>query len=143
MQDTRVFLSFWVVNSLLFYLSPLVFGKLVVAGNARLTANLASLISGLIVTLADTLTMPVFKYFKIKLKDEWQWALAFLFVNVVTVWLIARYADLTGVGVSGAWVAVFLGTPLNLAQWLVWKFSRVFSKPEISDKPKPVTKSRK
>ena len=96
---------------------------LVITGNARLAPFLASLISGFLLTVADTLTMPVFDALKIKLKDEWQWALVFLFVNVLGVWVLARYADLTGVGVANAWVAVMLGFILNLVQWLVWKLT--------------------
>lgn len=121
MKDTRVFFLFWLVNSALFYFAPFIFPGTIVTGNARLAPFLASIISGFLLSLADAVTMPVFDSLKIKLKDEWQWALAYLFVNVLGVWVIARYADLTGVGVANAWVAVLFGAVANLAQWVMWK----------------------
>ena len=121
-NDARGFLLFWVVNSTLFYFFPLVFTGIVVIGNARLAPFLASLVSGFLLTVGDALTQPVFEKLGVKLQDEWQWALAYLFVNVLGVWVLARYADLTGVGVSSAWVAVLLGVIFNLVQWGAWKF---------------------
>lgn len=121
-NDTRGFLAFWLTNSILLYFFPFVFTGMVVVGNARLAPFLAGIISGFLLTVADALTQPVFEKLGVKLKDEWQWALAYLFVNVLGVWVLARYADLTGVGVASAWVAVLLGVILNLVQWGVWKF---------------------
>lgn len=121
MKDARGFLSFWLVNSIIFYFAPYVFVGLVVTGNARLGPFMAAVVSGFILTVVDVVTTPVFESLKIKLKDEWQWALAYLFVNVLGVWVIARYADLTGVGIASAWVAVIMGVIFNLAQWGTWK----------------------
>lgn len=128
MKDARGFLSFWLVNSVIFYFAPYVFVALVVTGNARLGPFMAAVVSGFILTVADVITMPIFESLKIKLKDKWQWSLAYLFVNVLGVWVIARYADLTGVGISSAWVAVLMGVIFNLAQWGVWKMMAGSSK---------------
>ncbi len=121
MKDTRMFIAFWVINSALFYFSPYVLTGMVVTGNARLAPFLASIISGFLLSCADSLVMPVFEGLKIKLKDEWQWMLAFLLTNILGVWVIARYADLTGVGVSTGWTAILLGLSINIAQWIAWK----------------------
>ncbi len=121
-MDAHMFFIFWLVNSAAFYFSPLVLVGMVATGNARLTPFMASLISGFLLTVGDALATPVFEKLKIKIKDEWQWALVYLFVNVLGVWVIARYADLTGVGVASAWVAVLLGVVINLVQWVAWKF---------------------
>lgn len=123
MNDARHFLLFWLVNSFVLYFAPLVLVGLVVSGNSRLTPFMASVISGFLLTVLEAIAEPAFTSLKIKLKDEWQWSLAYLFINVVAVWLIARYADLTGVGVASGWVAILLGLVLNLGQWVVWKMS--------------------
>lgn len=122
MQDSRMFLVFWLVNSLILYFAPLILVGMIVTGNARLAPFLASIISAFILTTALAVTQPVFTWLKIDLKDEWQWALVYLFVNVLGLWVIARYADLTGVGIANAWVAVILGAVANVAQWLAWKY---------------------
>ncbi|MEK7166541.1 MAG: hypothetical protein AAB874_07070 [Patescibacteria group bacterium] len=121
MKDSRGFIVFWLVNSAIFYFSPFMFGILVATGNARLAPFMASIISGFLITIADALTLPIFERLGIELKDEWQWTLAYLFVNVLSIWVIARYADLTGVGITNAWVAVLLGVIFNLLQWVVWR----------------------
>lgn len=121
MKDARMFIIFWFINSVILYFAPFIFTGLVVTGNARLAPFMGSLISGFLLTVADAITLPVFESLKIKLKDEWQWALAYLFVNVLGVWVVARYADLTGVGVASAWVAVVIGAICNIGQWLGWK----------------------
>ena len=123
MKDARMFIVFWFVNSTVFYFASLVLSGLVVTGNARLAPFMASIVSGFLLTVADAVTAPVFESLKIKLKDEWQWALAYLFVNVLGVWVIARYADLTGVGVATAWVAVVIGIICNIGQWVGWKLT--------------------
>lgn len=122
MQDSRMFLVFWLVNSLLLYFAPLILVGMIVTGNARLAPFLASIISGFILTTAIAVTQPVFGWLKIELKDEWQWALVYFFVNVLGLWVIARYADLTGVGLASAWVAVIFGAVANIVQWLAWKY---------------------
>ncbi len=122
MKDSRVFLLFWLVNSAFFYFAPFIFTGFIVSGNVRLTAFLASIISGFLLTVIDAATQPFSASLKIKLQEDWQWTLCFLFVNVLGIWLIARYADLTGVGISNAWMAVLMGAILTLIQWLIEKF---------------------
>jgi len=121
MKDSRGFIVFWLANSAIFYFAPFVFGSLVVSGNARLAPFMASVVSGFLVTIADALTLPLFERLGIELRDEWQWTLAYLFVNVLSIWVIARYADLTGVGIQNAWVAVLLGVIFNVVQWIMWR----------------------
>lgn len=121
MKDARGFLAFLVVNSAVLYIAPYLLVGQIVVGNVRLTAFMASIISGFLLTIADSVIQPIFTSLGIKLKEDWQWLLVYLFVNVVGIWVIARYADLTGVGVASAWMAVLLGAVLNAAQWATWK----------------------
>lgn len=116
MKDGREFVTVWVVNSLLLYFIPYI-TTLVVIGNARLTPFMASIMGGFLLTLLDGATQPAFASLQIKLKDDWYWLLAHLFVNVLGIWVIARYADLTGVGISSAWMAVLLGIVYTLVHW--------------------------
>ncbi len=123
MKDHRVFPLFWLINSIIFYFAPFFLVGMVATGNARLPGFLAAVISGFLLTLAIVATQPAFEKFNIKLKEDWQWLLVYLFVNVLAVWVIARYADLTGVGIANAWIAVLMGVILNLVQYLTWHFA--------------------
>lgn len=120
MKDARMFVVFWAINALLFYFLPFVFVGMVVTGNARLTPFLASVISGFLLSVTDALVMPACAYLHLKFKAQWQWSMAFLVVNMLGVWLIARYADLTGVGVTNAWTAALVGVLSTVVQWVAW-----------------------
>ena len=121
MHDARLFFGFWLVNSAMFYFAAMLAPDFVATGNARLTPFMASIISGFLLSLIDATVMPAFNALKIKMKSDWQWGLAFLFANILGVWLLARYADLSGVGIANAWAAVALGFVVNLVQWVLWK----------------------
>lgn len=116
--DGHNFIRVWIVSSIGFYFAPYVLDGMVVTGNSRLGPFLASIISGFLLATAINITTPVFESLKIKLKDDWQAITAYLFVNVLGIWVIARYADLTGVGISNAWIAVLLGAAFNFLQWI-------------------------
>ncbi|MBI4058462.1 hypothetical protein HY408_01715 [Candidatus Gottesmanbacteria bacterium] len=119
MKDGRTFIGVWIVNSLLFYFIPFLLLGLVVVGNARLSHFMASIISGFLMTLILTGASHVFTKFNINLKRDLEQVTANYFTNVIGIWLIARYADLTGVGITNAWIALGLGIMLTLAQWLL------------------------
>jgi hypothetical protein len=117
MKDGREFVSYWILNALFFYFLPYIFPNLWHTGNLRLTPFMASVISSFLLTVILALVMPAFLALKIKFKEDWQWTLAYLFANVLGIWLIARYADLTGIGIVSAWVAVGIGIFATLCQW--------------------------
>jgi len=64
---------------------------------------------------------PVFKDLEIKIKDEKHMALAYLAVNFVTVWMLARFAFFTGFGVSSYVYVAILVLIANFVQFAVWK----------------------
>ncbi len=111
------FLSFWVGNSVVFLIAAAVLKGNVVLGNDKVSPSLAAIIAGLVLTLITTLTPQVVEKSGFRLKDDKLWALVFLVVNFVTLWVIKRLAVLTGLGISSIlWVFV-LAAVVTLVQW--------------------------
>lgn len=121
MKNPRSFVVYWVLNSAFFYFLPLLLVGFIATGNARLTPFLASIISGFLLAVTHAFTPSAVEWLQIKLKEEWQWALAFLAANLLTIWVIARYADLTGVGIANIWAVVFVASLITVAQWVLWQ----------------------
>jgi hypothetical protein len=97
MKRKIYFLIFWVIDSLLLFLSTLAFPESFVLGTAKHTLLVAAILSGFLWTLLLWLSKPV--SIKIKIKGELNKSLFFFGVNFIGLWLVARFAPYTGFGV--------------------------------------------
>ena len=108
----------WFVTSFIIYLAPQVWRGGVVLGNDRLTAFVSAAVAGLILTLLTMVAMPLLDMAKVKSMPV-QGAV-YLVLDVAAVWVIARLALYTGVGISAWYVALVLGLLIWVAQYLVY-----------------------
>ena len=101
------FLSFWVANTVVLLLGSVVLKSNVVLGNYKLSAPLAAIISGLILTGLIYLVPEVVKRSGYKIKDQNIWVAAYFIANVAIIWIIKRLAIITAFGISSIfWVLV-------------------------------------
>ncbi len=119
MKDTRLFIPYWIISSVLLFFAPLFLGNLVVVGNARLSGLLSAIISGFILALAHALLLPALRSIHVQLKSDWEMIVTGASVNVLGIWFIARYADLTGFGVASFLLAAGLGILLYGLEWFI------------------------
>ena len=94
MYEHLLFLLYWFLNSLVLYLLGLLFPASVVLGTWRLTMVEAAIYAGFWLTF---------------------------FVWTIGIWLVARYAAYTGLGIASFWWAFALGAVTNLLQAVAWK----------------------
>ena len=111
------FLSFWVANTVVILVSAAVFAGNVVLGNDKVSSSMAAIIAGLVLTLIVTFTPQVVEKSGFKLKDDKLWALIFLAVNFVGLWVVKRLAVLTGLGISSILWVLILAAIITLVQW--------------------------
>ena len=122
------FLCFWLLNSIILYLSGIFFPKNIVLGNVGLSTIMATFVAGFAVAVIGKAIKPIFKkvgleLFKrsgIKLGREHQKFLFYWGANSVAIWLAARFSFLLGFGISSYIWALGLGLALNLIQWACW-----------------------
>lgn len=126
-------LAFWVVNAAVLLISSFIFANNVVLGNDKVSAPMAAVISGAIITAFGYLVPPVVKksgykqslqsssgYSQIaglKIKNENTWGGIYFVANAAVVWVVKRFALLLGLGVASIFYVILVAILLTGAQW--------------------------
>lgn len=122
------FLLLWIANSLLLLIFATLFVNDIVLGNAIITKPMSSVLVGLILTLLISLVPQASKKLDLKMKDGKILTSAYFVVDLVSIWIIKRFADITGFGVSNILWVVILAIFAALMQVGVEKYSSKFLK---------------
>lgn len=120
MNDRRLFVLYWFLNFLTIYLLGALFPSSIVLGTFRLSPFEASIYAGFWLTF---FVWTMWSYMLVRKVDLEPFSLRFLFfffVNSLGVWLVARYAKYTGLGLTSFWLAFLLGIAANLLQSVSW-----------------------
>lgn len=114
------FVSFWVLNSLLLYLAELIFPNYFVLGNFWLSGPLAMLWAGLWLTVIIWGAMSLPNRLNVKITGPLKILVFYWLINSIAIWVLARFAALSGFGIAAYYWAICLGLVANLAQWGLW-----------------------
>lgn len=109
----------FIVNSIVVYLANRWYPQAVVLGTASITAGWALIHSMGTLALIATFAIPFMRWYedmKGKMLTSKQWMIKYFILNFVGVWLIARFADNLGLGVSSWRVVAVLALVLDFAQ---------------------------
>lgn len=123
-------LSFWITNSVFFYIAFLIVPNMLVLGNDVRSPVIASMLAGFLLSICIAFTPLVLDLLNIKIKNENNMTFVYLVVNIIGVWIVGRLAVFTGFGISSFWVAIFLGTVMVFLQGPVWKISSKVKSPK-------------
>src|SRR4030042_2421455 len=128
------FLAFWVASTIVILISAVLFGNNVVLGNDKLSPSIAAIIAGFVLTGLNFLIpdmvkkggldrnlQSLSKSAGLKIKDEYLWAVIFFVANTVIIWLVKRFAIITGVGISSIVWVIVVAILLTVVQWGVGK----------------------
>ncbi|MEN8252886.1 MAG: hypothetical protein ABFQ62_00700 [Patescibacteria group bacterium] len=123
-QLLTMFVSFFLVQSAIVYLASMLFADQVVLGTHLYSPLQGLLQSMFVLTLIMVGAMPVIelvlKRYKIKFQDK-HWLLLYFVINTVAIWVVARFAEQLGFGISSWLVAVILGLIFGVDQALIVK----------------------
>jgi len=122
MKRYQKFLAYWVVNSAILYLASLFLPLSVTIGNNIFAAYQAIVFSGFIWSVVIWCVEPISKDLEISLKNTTTMMLVYLAVNFATVWFIARFSFITGVGIANYWIVLIIAVAANLAQYAAWQY---------------------
>ncbi len=120
----KLFLLFWVANSILLYLAFMVFPQYFMLGTFRMSAIAATIVAGGVWTLLVMLVDPLVKRFKLKINGVPQMTVLYWLANFVALWITARLAPFTGFGVSRFVWILALAFVANLVQFALWKVGK-------------------
>lgn len=113
------YIIMFLVGILVISLANWLFPGAVVLGNAALTPIWALCLSAGKLALVATAVMPLVTYREWKMRRDYapkDWMMTYFIVNLVAIWLIARFAKYLGLGISSWWVAVLLAVALDWVQ---------------------------
>lgn len=113
------FFVLFAVNALVIYLANALFPADVVLGTYSISSWWALHHSVTKLSLIVTFAIAFVYYHEWKRGKDYsprEWMLAYFAVNTVAVWMITRFAENMGLGISHWWVAVLLAVALDWAQ---------------------------
>lgn len=116
------YLALLLANSVVIYLASVVFPLYVVLGTFSLTAGWSLLHSMIFLTLLNVGFIPFvheYEHTSGKMLKNTQWMALYFVINFVGVWVIARFSDQVGFGISSWLVAAVLAVVLNIVQSIV------------------------
>lgn len=121
-QMSITFFLIWLVNALVIALANVVFPNNVVLGTMSLSYYMALLLSSGVLAWVTIVLMPVFTEIEIRKQmvlTPQHWMLGYLIINVASLWVITRFAEALGLGIS-SWVYVLgLAAVLDFVQGMV------------------------
>lgn len=122
MKRYQKFLVYWLINSAILFFANLLLGQSVTIGNNIFAKYQAIVFSGFVWSFIVWQIEAVAKDMEVSMKDTTTMMLSYLFVNFATVWFIARFSFITGVGIANFWIVLLMAVAANLVQYLAWQY---------------------
>lgn len=115
------FLSLWIANSVVLNIATLIFKNNIVLGTNQISKSMAAVLSGLALTALSYAVPKLVAKVEFKMKSEYYWQGIFLVANAIVIWVIKRFALITGLGISNNLYVLLLAAILTVVQWKVLK----------------------
>lgn len=122
MQSSVFFLLLWLVDSLCIHLLGLVFPNMIVLGNWRFLPVEASIYAGFWLTFFVWTMNDYMSVRKVKLEPFSLKFLYFFIVDSLGVWIISRFSQYVGLGITSVWWALIIGVVAETFQLLSWRY---------------------
>lgn len=121
MYNHLLYVLYWAINTLIIKLAFVLFPYGVVLGTYRLNPTEAAIYSGFWVTFIIWTAWDFAIARKISLEKPIKSFVYFFLVNILAVWIIARFAPLSGMGIVSFWWAIGVGAVISILHKLVKK----------------------
>lgn len=124
-QLAMTFIAFFVIHSVVVYLANMFFPEDVVLGNHFFSPTMGLVYSMLPLTLLTVGCIPFIEYVAEKFNrtvSNMEWMVDYLLINTAGIWILARFAEWIGFGISSWMVAVALGVVITILQGAVMGF---------------------
>ena len=122
MYNHALYFSYWLVNALVFYFSAKIFPKSIVLGTWKFSSMEAAIYSSfwLTVLIWTTWDFVFSKVRKVSFNGNLLSMFYFWLMNGLSVWLIARFSQYTGLGINNWPWAGILGGIAYIFQRFTW-----------------------
>jgi len=121
-----IYIIFFLINSLVFFLANKFFPANVVFGTHLVPKNLAFFWASAILTLVVWLSRPITKRFGLVIEGKIPMFFYYFLANSASIWILARLAQISGIGISRFYWAFLLGFAINILQMLTWELFKKY-----------------
>lgn len=113
-----MYLVTFAVNALVLYVANMLFPSNVVLGNMSLSPTWAILLSAGALAVLSILAVPVIEYAQEMMGPftMTHWIVGYLIINFAGIWIVTRYAEQFGFGISAWWVGLIIAAVTDLLQ---------------------------
>jgi hypothetical protein len=121
-QLSLTFVAWMIAHSVIFYLANRFFPEAVVLGTHLFSTWQAVLYSSLVFTLITVGSIPVVEMLAAAIKRTltgMDWMVLYFVINTVGIWIVARFAEQLGLGISSWVVAVVLALVIDAVQGII------------------------
>lgn len=118
-QMSISFFIIWIANILVIAIANMLLPEQIVLGTMSLSYSMALILSAGVLAWIATLTMPIFTQIEMQKKmvlSPQQWILGYFIINAVAIWVVARFADAIGLGISSWMYVLGLAALIDLIQ---------------------------
>lgn len=122
MYNHLLFLSYWIINSLVLFMASLVIpSHEVVLGSWRFSGIESSIYVGFWLTFLIWVWWDFAIARKMNSYKKFVAVSYFLFVNIFCIFALSRFPDLTGLTLKNFWWAIIIGAVTTILQRIAWK----------------------
>lgn len=121
-QLSLTFVVWLIAHSLVFYLANRFYPQAVVLGTNELSALQGLAYSMVVFTLITVGSIPVVEMIagmQNRVLKAMDWMVIYFVINTAAIWIVARFAEQLGMGISSWIVAVVLGLVIDAVQGLL------------------------
>lgn len=111
-----------IVNAVVIYFANSLMPQQVVLGTYSISHTWAIILSSAALSLLTTFLMPFINMYETKMKRLWtppELIAMYLVINFVAIWLVTRFSEIFGLGVSSWFVVLILAVVMDLLQGMV------------------------
>lgn len=127
MLKVPTFLIVWLLNAVTLYFVFILFPGSIVLGNFRYEALLSAVVAGLIWTGIVWVIRPILSHMGLSMKKESEKTIFYTVANFIAIWITARLAPVSGLGISSFGWAIFLALVGEAIQLAVWNLAKLKS----------------
>jgi hypothetical protein len=116
---------FWLGNSVLLLLANELFPGLIVLGTHLISPLMAAVYAGGVISLVGVSATPIIESVAMKRHirlTEMHWMTLYFLLNTAIIWLVSRFSELVGMGISVWWVALVMGLVFDVIQGMLMKY---------------------
>jgi hypothetical protein len=118
-EISKMYFVHFALNAIVFIVANLLFPKSVVFGTECIPSGWGIFHIVSLLALVGILFVPVFEYVREQKQKELSmqdWMIGYFVINFLAVWILSRFAEQLGFGISAWWVAAVLAVILDFAQ---------------------------